>query len=1039
MAQNVKVAVRVRPFNDREKALNAVCCVDMQGPTTLLKDIENGKEDKVFSFDYSFWSHDGFKSDDTGMSVKDSALSRYADQQYVYNELGKMVLDNAWEGFHCCLFAYGQTGSGKSYSMVGYGRNRGIVPIACEEIFNRSSKATTPTDTFEVSISMLEIYNEMIQDLLIAPAKRSKSGLEVHESKQLGVYIDGLSKRSVASYAEIESVVEEGTNNRTIGSTLMNATSSRAHTVISIEFRQMKLQPDGKLNVAKMSVINLVDLAGSEKAGQTGASGDRLKEGCAINKSLSALGNVIAALADKASGKLGPSQVIPYRDSKLTRLLQSALGGNSRTIMICAVSPASSNYEETLSTLRYADRAKKIKNAAIVNENPVEKLMNDLKAENERLKAMMMGHEGSGFTGGSEELEKVRLEAEQAKKEMEARLAESQKSWEQKLKEAAEVAKKVVTVDLSLPHIANLNEDPQLTGKLFYPFPDGSTWIGKANAANPPQITLAGIGVFENHASATAGYGAVNLRAEKPTYVNGKLFSDGQEVRLAHGDRLIFGQNYLFVFVDPAIGTAAQLLESNQVSHAAAKKELAEQQGELAMKSEAEIEADRKRQAIYDAKLKEAEESRLKLEAQARAKEEDYERKLASMRDTEDANKKAALAKMEAEMNQLKAEREELERKQKKLQEEEAERKRKDTEAEQLDEQLMAVLPLCKEASLIAKELGKPYAFKTKLNVRAIDSKRRKTEVAIQVEFEGKVVYEWSRDTLENRIFLMRELFESFCEDKTVVDTLIDEQDPFWDPVQTDKLIGTARILLESLTMQLENEVDAKIMSAEGRPVGTVHIEIWPLSKSGSTTFPDDELAVDANDLMGTKLWFKLRVKEARGLPEKMCTDVRMEYNFYLDETPYRVGPCPGENINPVFNYEKVHVIESVTSRLLQYLTEEAITFNVYAISSEALHASGVRVRQSMARLSLRMNQGESPLKSPELLQSHPEPEHAAVPDVTAPVAPATSAPATSAPATSAAPQSPVYADMLLPPAPVDTRRATEETAVKSNACCVVM
>lgn len=160
--------------------------------------------------------------------------------------------------------------------------------------------------------------------------------------------------------------MDEGYTNRSIGSTLMNQTSSRAHTIITIEFKQVRVEIDRK--VEKLSVINLVDLAGSEKAGQTGAEGQRLKEGCAINKSLTVLGNCISVLADKALGKSSKS-VVPFRDSTLTRILQNALGGNSKTIMICAVSPAGINYEESLGTLRYADRAKKIQNKAVVNEN----------------------------------------------------------------------------------------------------------------------------------------------------------------------------------------------------------------------------------------------------------------------------------------------------------------------------------------------------------------------------------------------------------------------------------------------------------------------------------------------------------------------------------------------------------------------------------------------------------------------------------------------------------------------------------------------
>lgn len=233
---------------------------------------------------------------------------------------------------------------------------------------------------------MLEIYNERTQDLLIDPTKRPKGGLEVRESKTLGVFVKGLSKHPVQSYEAIERKMEEGNRNRTIGSTLMNATSSRAHTIIALEFK--KIEVEGNRKKEKFSVINLVDLAGSEKAGQTGATGDRLKEGCAINKSLTVLGQCISILADKAMGKAAKT-VVPYRDSALTRILQNALGGNSKTIMICALSPATTNYEETLSTLRYADRAKKIKNKAIINESPQEKLIRELKTENDQLKKLL--------------------------------------------------------------------------------------------------------------------------------------------------------------------------------------------------------------------------------------------------------------------------------------------------------------------------------------------------------------------------------------------------------------------------------------------------------------------------------------------------------------------------------------------------------------------------------------------------------------------------------------------------------------------------
>jgi len=341
--------------------------------------------EKTFAFDCSFWSFDNFSVKEDGYFEPDN--EKYSDQRYVYEKVGKEILDNAWEGYHCCLFAYGQTGSGKSYSMVGYGTNKGIVPISCNEIFKRIKDNKDPNKSYEVSISMIEIYNEKIQDLFGPPnQQRPLGGLKLRENKTLGFYVENKRNYPVTSYEDISRRMEEGNENRTISSTLMNATSSRAHTIITIEFLQITNQ-NGKRN-EKRSNINLVDLAGSERASSTGATGDRLKEGCNINKSLLTLGNVINVLADKALGK-AKNILPPYRESNLTKILMNALGGNSKTVMICALSPAAINYEETLSTLRYADRAKKIQNKAVINESETDKVIRMLREENLDLKKMI--------------------------------------------------------------------------------------------------------------------------------------------------------------------------------------------------------------------------------------------------------------------------------------------------------------------------------------------------------------------------------------------------------------------------------------------------------------------------------------------------------------------------------------------------------------------------------------------------------------------------------------------------------------------------
>jgi hypothetical protein len=503
-----------------EKEMGAKVCVKMDGPTTILVDPESG-QDKKFTFDFSYWSHDGFDTKEDGETV--GVDEKYATQRMVFNDLGRDVLNSAFDGYNSCLFAYGQTGSGKSYSMVGYGKNKGIIPIVCEEMFNAIAANTDPTVKYQVVVSMLEIYNECVKDLL-NPKVNPPGGLKIRSKPGIGVYVEDLTPVPVASYAAIEAQMEEGTLNRTVASTKMNATSSRAHTVFTIIFT--KKHTDMGLTSETQSRMNLVDLAGSERAESTGATGDRLKEGCAINASLSALGNVISALADLSSGKAKKGAFVPYRNSALTRLLQDALGGNSRTIMICALSPADVNFDETLSTLRYADRAKQIKNKVFKMENPTDALIAKLKAENARLMAMLEGKiplagngDGDGGDSGNKEevtsLQQRLKEIEEEKAANERLLKDMQKSWEDRLREAeaareeaAAAAAKSGGGAVSLrtaqastrPFMVNLHEDPQMTEKVVYVFNDGDTRVGRADADIKQDIVLSGLNIRAEHA-----------------------------------------------------------------------------------------------------------------------------------------------------------------------------------------------------------------------------------------------------------------------------------------------------------------------------------------------------------------------------------------------------------------------------------------------------------------------------------------------------------------------------------------------------------
>ena len=275
---------------------------------------------------------------------------------------------------------------------------------------------------------MVEIYMEKIQDLLVAPAKRG-APLQIRETKG-HVFVQGAKTEPVTNYDQIKAVIDRGDGNRTIGATQMNATSSRSHTVVTLKFEKVT-KAGGKEGILS-ATINIVDLAGSEKQGQAQTSGDRLAEGNAINKSLSALGNVIEALADKCTGKAKKGAVIPYRDSALTRMLQQALGGNSSTIMICAIRPGHLYYEETLNTLKYADRAKKIKNTPTINEDADAKMIRELKEENERLRKELAAGGGGGGGGGGADPEELKRMKEEYEANM-AQIAAQSQSWEQQL------------------------------------------------------------------------------------------------------------------------------------------------------------------------------------------------------------------------------------------------------------------------------------------------------------------------------------------------------------------------------------------------------------------------------------------------------------------------------------------------------------------------------------------------------------------------------------------------------------------------------
>nr|DBA21953.1 TPA: hypothetical protein GDO54_013059 [Pyxicephalus adspersus] len=363
-SETVKVVVRCRPMNSKEIAsgFEKVVDVDVKLGQISVK-IQKGASNelpKTFTFD--------------------AVYDCNSKQVELYDETFRPLVDSVLQGFNGTIFAYGQTGTGKTYTMEGIRNDpekRGVIPNSFEHIFTHISRSQN--QQYLVRASYLEIYQEEIRDLL---SKDQSKRLELKERPDTGIYVKDLSSFVTKSVKEIEHVMNVGNQNRSVGATNMNEHSSRSHAIfmITIECSEVGLDGENHIRVGK---LNLVDLAGSERQAKTGAQGERLKEATKINLSLSALGNVISALVD------GRSTHIPYRDSKLTRLLQDSLGGNAKTVMVANLGPASYNVEESLTTLRYANRAKNIKNKPRVNEDPKDALLREFQEEIARLKAQL--------------------------------------------------------------------------------------------------------------------------------------------------------------------------------------------------------------------------------------------------------------------------------------------------------------------------------------------------------------------------------------------------------------------------------------------------------------------------------------------------------------------------------------------------------------------------------------------------------------------------------------------------------------------------
>lgn len=526
--------------------------------------VNHAGQRRTFGFDHAYWSVD----------AKDPG---FAGQEQVNNDIGKPCLENMIKGYNFCVFAYGQTGAGKTHTLSASSKGdkqMGLIPYVLEGLFMQH-RAKFKNDELRIWISFMEIYNEQIRDLL-SPG-RDTTDLKVRDHPEVGAYVPGLTEAPCSEISDVKSLLDFGTKKRVTAVTNMNAGSSRSHAVFTIRAQRLTgSKPAGNKKDDRKSLssrVNLVDLAGSERIAKSGADGLRLREGCAINQSLTALGLVIKQLAEiqRDPGKRRRNSVdertkaIPFRASKLTFLLRESLAGNSRTFMVGAVSPASISADETISTLRFASSVKRVKTVALQNVNKKQEAVASLQAEVARLAEMLAnaGAQGAGDatvkTLHDDLEERERLLQEMTKSHgqqlAEAKLVQAKR--EEVLKEMGLTQQdlaQTIGIDKDVPYLLNMNEDPALAGKMMYFLPLRQPITIGANQDN--KIVLQGLGMpdhlceIENleegvvvrtcQQQETGHPGAKSMKAR--VCVNASAMKENEQRKLKHNDKLFLGR-----------------------------------------------------------------------------------------------------------------------------------------------------------------------------------------------------------------------------------------------------------------------------------------------------------------------------------------------------------------------------------------------------------------------------------------------------------------------------------------------------------------
>ncbi|XP_064543835.1 kinesin-like protein KIF13A isoform X2 [Drosophila montana] len=955
--------------------LGTKCIVEMEKQQTILQNpptLEKmeRKQPKTFAFDHCFYS----------LNPEDDS---FASQETVFDCVGRDILDNAFQGYNACIFAYGQTGSGKSYTMMGSQENKGIIPRLCDKLFLKIANKSTPELMYKVEVSYMEIYNEKVHDLL--DPKPNKHSLKVREHNVLGPYVDGLSQLAVSSYQDIDNLMTEGNKSRTVAATNMNAESSRSHAVFSVVLTQILTDQATGVSGEKVSRMSLVDLAGSERAVKTGAVGDRLKEGSNINKSLTTLGLVISKLADQSNGKKGGNEkFVPYRDSVLTWLLKDNLGGNSRTVMVATISPSADNYEETLSTLRYADRAKRIVNHAVVNEDPNARIIRELRHEVETLRSMLKHATGSPVGDVQDKLAESENLMKQISQTWEEKLVKTERIQNERQQALEQMGISVqasgIKVEKNKYYLVNLNADPSLNELLVYYLKERTLIGGRSISGQQPDIQLSGLGIQPEHCVITIEETGLFMEPVQGArcFVNGSAALE--KTPLQNGDRILWGNHHFFRVNSPRIGINATLCASEPqtpaqlIDYNFARDEIMQN----------ELSNDPIQTAIARLERQHEEDKQVALEKQR----QEYERQFQQLRNIlSPSTPYAPYAPYDPlRMGKVTPNTPTSQMRVEKWAQERDEMFRRSLG--QLKTDIMRANSLVQEANFLAEEMEKKTKFSVTLQIPPanLSPNRRRgafvSEPAILVKRTNSGSQIWSMEKLENKLIDMREMYQEHKErilnGLPLIETFSDDefddkdedngkpQDPFYESQENHNLIGVANVFLEVLFHDVKLDYHTPIISQQGEVAGRLQVEIQRVagqmpqdrmceSVSETSSADSRDEYDDPVDPMANQITCRVTIKCASGLPLSLSNFVFCQYTFWGHQemvVPVINAESTALDQNMVFKFEHTQDFTvTINEEFLEHCIEGALSIEVWGHRSAGFSKSkGWEVEQQQAK-----------------------------------------------------------------------------------------